>query len=278
MPATNTDALIARTDRALAAAAMLVTRDTNLRIESFNSLAGVTLTIVARMIATGDEPSIAVYTHTPNTDRTIKTSDFVLPEGWLLSLMVYASAGAPRRGQCFVRASLIEGFTGATINTATLLQGYVQDTTARAWPGSPIEASCDGAGYVRTIVGTNPAAGLEISETVPTNARWELRTFIAQLVASAAAANRRPTLLFDDGANVFWRVNSNVNQVAGETSIYQAAIGAPFATLDARVYALPLPARLPLMGGYRVRSSTAAIDVGDDYAAPIYEVEEWIED
>jgi hypothetical protein len=33
-----------------------------------------------------------------------------------------------------------------------------------------------------------------------------------------------------------------------------------------------------LAEGYRIKTSTAAIDAGDDYAAPIYSVEEWIED
>ncbi len=277
MPPTDTWAM-PQSDRALAAAALLITRDTNLRIESFNSLAGVTLTIVARLITTGDAPSINVFQHVPNTDRSIRVADFPLTEGWLVSLQVFASVGAPRRGQCFVRASLIEGFTGATISLTTLLQGYVQDTTARAWPGSPIEASCDGAGFVRTTLGTNPAAGLDITETVPTNARWLLKAFRFTLTTSAAAANRRPTLIVDDGANEIWRVGSNVDQTATQISIYEAGAGAAFATLDARVFSLPLPVGLLLMGGYRVRTSTAAIDAGDDYAAPIYEVEEWIED
>lgn len=258
--------------------AQLITRDTNLRIESFNSAAGVTLTIVARIQSFADDPVINVFAHVPNTDRTIKATDFPLPEGWLISLQVYANAGTPRRGQCYVRVSLIEGFTGATISMTTLVQGYVQDTSARAWPGSPIEASGDGPGFVRTTLGTNPAAGLEISETVPTNARWLLKTFRFPLTTSAVVANRRPTLIIDDGANELWRVGSNVDQAASQISIYEAGAGAAFATLDARVFSLPLPVGLLLMGGYRIRTSTAAIDAGDDYAAPIYGVEEWIED
>lgn len=270
-------ASVAAAPRALGGA-QLVTRDTNLRIDSFNGAAGVTLTIVARLIGFDGEPVTNIFTHTPLTTRLIKTETFPLGEGWLLSAQVYASVGTPKRAQCFVRLSLVQGFTGATLSEATLLQNYVSDTNAIAWPGSPIIASTEGPGFVRGIVGANPAAGVEIAETVPANTRWLLKAFRFQLQASAAAANRRPTLIIDDAVNELWRVNSNVNQVATELSVYQAGAGAPFATLDTRIYALPLPFGLLLSEGYRVRTSTAAIDAGDDYAAPIYTVEEWIED
>lgn len=255
-----------------------LTADSDLRIDSFNSAAGVTLAITLRVLGTDGQVESMTLAHTPLTTRLIKTDNYRLREGWLLSAQISASGGTPRRGQCFVRLSLIRGLSGAIGSEATILQGYVQDTTALAYPGSAIVHSSEGPGLIRTIVGTNPAAGLEIAETVPANTRWRLQAFRFQLVASAAAANRRPTLIIDDGANEIWRQNSNVNQVASETSVYEAAPGASFTTIDVRIYTLPLPIGLMLAEGYRIRTSTAAIDAGDDYAAPIYSVEEWIED
>jgi len=263
--------------RALGGAHYL-TADSDLRIDSFNSAAGVTLTIAVRMLGLDGQLVSIALPHTPLTTRLIKTENFRLREGWLLSAQVFASAGTPKRGQCFVRLSLIRGLTGAISSEATILQSYVQDTTAPAFPGSPIVHSSEGPGVLRTIVGTNPAVGVEIAETVPTNARWRLQAFRFQLVASGTVANRRPTLIIDDGANEIWRQNSNVDQTAGQTSVYEAAPGVSFSTIDVRTYSLPLPIGLVLAEGYRIRTSTAAIDAGDDYAAPIYSVEEWIED
>lgn len=255
-----------------------LTADSDLRIDSFNSAVGVILTIALRILGMDGQVESIALAHTPLTTRLIKTENYRLREGWLLSAQVIASTGSPRRGQCFVRVSLIRGLSGASISEATVLQGYVMDTNAIAWPGSAIRGSAEGPGVIRSIVGTNPAAGLEISEVVPANTRWRLQSFRFQLVASVAAANRRPTLIIDDGANELWRQNSNVNQVASETSVYEAAAGASYTTIDARTYSLPLPSGLVLAEGFRIRTLTAAIDAGDDYAAPIYSVEEWIED
>jgi hypothetical protein len=112
---------------------------------------------------------------------------------------------------------------------------------------------------------------------VPVGARWKLRTFAFTLVASGAAANRVPVLTIDDGANILWETGSNINQTAGQTAKYRAGVGVPFFTYGALSYHLPLPSDLWLGAGSRIRTVTAAIDAGDDYAAPIYHVEEFME-
>lgn len=254
------------------------TGEDHLRIRSFNSAAGVTLAIEGRMLLPNGCIVPIADRHVPNTDRTEQTSFVGLAEGYLQTLTIRASGGTPRRGQCYVLVDFVRGRSTAVQLVGCLVAGYATDTGRLAWPGSPISDSADGPGVIRTIVGTNPAAGVEIVETVPTNARWRLKTFNYTLVASGAAANRRPVLTIDDGANILWQSFSNVAQTAGQTAIYRAGIGTPFLLYDTLAYHLPLPVDLPLQGGYRIRTVTAAIDAGDDYAAPIYTVEEWIED
>ncbi len=256
--------------------AIYVSGEDHLRVTSFNGTAGVTLVIEGRFINVEGRVIPLQEVHTPNVDRTAKGSTIILAEGFLSNLHVRALAGSPPSGSCFVIVELVRGTGTQGIALGALVQGYATASQRLAWPGWSIMGSTQGAGAVRVIVGTDPAAGVEILETVPAGARWILRAFRFTLVASAAAANRRPTLIIDDGANEVWRVGSNVNQVANETSIYEAGAGAPFATLDARVFSLPLPVDLALAAGSRIRTSTAALDAGDNYAAPIYTVEEFI--
>lgn len=256
--------------------ALYVSGEDHLRVTSFNGTAGVELAIEGRFLDYEGRVVPLVERHIPNVDRTAATSLITLGEGFLSNVMVRATAGSPLGGSCFVVVELVRGRLGALQPLACLLQGYASANQRLAWPGTMFAGSTQGSGLVRSIVGTDPAAGVEILETVPAGARWSLRSFRFVLVASAAVANRRPTLIIDDGANELWRVNSNVNQIANETSTYEAGAGAPFATLDVRVYSLPLPVGLVLPAGARIRTSTAALDAADNYAAPQYLIEEWI--
>jgi hypothetical protein len=102
-----------------------------------------------------------------------------------------------------------------------------------AFPGVPIASPLDGGGALRSIAGTTPGAGAEISETVPTGARWELLAFQATFVTSAAAANRVPQLTLDDGTTVYFRLGAALNQAASLTqrrSWFQGA-PAPYSTM-----------------------------------------------
>jgi hypothetical protein len=258
--------------------AHLISRDTNLRVHSFNSASGVTLTVVARMLGYDGQPVVCVFDQVPNTDRSIKSTIFALGEGWLVSVQAFASAGSPRRGQCFGRVELVEGLTGAVISLTPLLQGYIQDTTVRAWPGSTIDASTEGPGIIRSIAGTDPAAGVEISETVPTNARWRPLSVWFALTTSAVVANRTPRIVLDDGTTEYYRAGSGVQQTASGTLVYQASSAPISAGTGGGSNMFGLPFGLIMLGGHRIRTSTVALDVGDNYASPQLLVEEWIED
>ena len=96
-------------------------------------------------------------------------------------------------------------------------------------------------------------------------------------MTSAVVANRTPVLTIDDGANVIFETGTNVAQTATQTAKYRAAVGVPLTTFGALAYLLPLPGDLELAAGSRIRTVTGAIDVGDDYSAPVYTLEEWIE-
>lgn len=266
------------TARAALASAIYLGPDHALRIGSFNSAAGVELAVTGLLYGDDGRMQNFSFRHVPNTDRTLAATDFRVGCGWLLNCQVFASAGTPRRGQCFVRVQAIQSQTMASLSLATILQGYVADTTARAWPGSPIEMGPDGPGVIRQITGTDPAAGVEISETVPSNARWRLLEFRASLVTDATVANRVVAVMLDNGTTVFHAVDGNYNHTASLNADYQLfSYGALGVQQNGRVY-LPMPTPLLMPGGARVRTSTVNIQAGDNWGAPQLLVEEWIED
>lgn len=257
---------------------LYVTGEDQLRLRSMNSAAGVILALEGRVLRLDGSISPISSPQTPNTDRTFQTTLHQIGEGWLQHVSVRATAGAPRRGQCYVWVEIVRGQTNAVQPLGCVLKGYVTDTSGLAWPGSPLADPADGPGVIRSITGTDPAANTEFSETVPANARWRLLAVSVALVADANAANRETTLIIDDGATIVAEIPSGTAQTANQTRRLTFARNVQrFATAQALGIAAPLPDAI-LMGGYRVRSVTTNIQAGDNYGAPQLWVEEWTED
>jgi hypothetical protein len=249
----------------------------NLRIRSWNAATGVIVTVAG--LSVGDDNIVRpfVYTHTPNTDRSAKSEIFVLQACGLLSCQVFASLGTPVRGQTFVRVELVQGREGAVQSLATLIQGYLTANLTRSYPGSPVEDALTGPGVLRSVAGTDPAAGIECSDTVPTGARWRLVNARFTLVTSATVVNRFVSIVLDDGVTTFYQAPDNTAHVNGVTVSHSFgdALGA-FGT-TAVAYLGPLPRAPMLLAGWRIRTTTQGLDAGDNYAAPQYLVEEWLE-
>lgn len=262
----------------LAPSAFYTQLEDHLRITSFNSLTGVELQVRTRWLLWDGRRQAGSDRHVPNTDRTAATTFIPAPDGWLLGCEVIATVAAPRVGQCFVVVDVVRGSASTAFPLHTLVQGYVTDTSRLAYPGSPIAASIAGPGVLRSITGTDPAAGAEVSETVPTNARWRPLALTVALVTAVAAANREVSLVLDDGANIYARVPSGFTQVASLTRTYSTFHHAPRNTIaQDNTLNFPLP-RLDMQGGHRIRTVTTNLQAGDDFGAPQLLVEEWIED
>lgn len=256
--------------------------DDHLRATVFNGLTGVTVRIAGRFLhcEAGETPRLEPFVHTlvPTSDRVATVLTKSLGTGWLLHVQALASVGAPLTGQTFVQLSVVRGLTGAVEDLATLAASYVTAAQRAAWPGGPILNTLDGGGALRSITGTTPAAGAEISETVPTNARWELLAFRFQNVTDANAGNRVVRLLIDDGTNIVAHSTSNVLQAASLTYTY-GWIQGPMAGQVGQVNALAFGLmRNALLGaGYRIRTIAATIQATDQYSLVQYLVREWIE-
>jgi hypothetical protein len=130
-----------------------------------------------------------------------------------------------------------------------------------------------------------PAVGAEFTFKVPGGEFWRVIAVHYRFVASAAVANRLSHLIADDATDPFWRVATNQIVAAAGDNRYTGFAGAPLQAAVGSVVLFPLPTSgLLLPPGYRLRSATDAIDVGDQYSAirahvqvfPQGPVDEWL--
>jgi hypothetical protein len=249
-----------------------------LLVQSMNSHATTRVEVRGRLLLPDNTVQPIRYVHTPNRDRSSRADAIPVGGGYLLSLMAVPDAVDVRRGQCFVTLGLTSG--AATSNPAThvLAQDYLSSSEAMGWPGSPVHGSAEGVGNLRVIVGTQPAVGQEIDETVPTNARWRAIAMTAELVTSAAVGNRIVTL----------RAVTPGGVAAGWVSIYSH----PAATLGDYVFGntqsrqanafgavlVEIPPYIPLLQGWELETFTSGLQAGDQWSAPVLWVEEWLEE
>lgn len=256
-----------------------VSRDEVLFVRVYNAIAGTPLVdIQARLMLPDGTIVQAREFVAPSTDRGAVDRVFPLSEGYLLGLAVSVRNATPRRGQTFVTVALGWGGANTIVIGQVLLSDYVVFGHPLGWPYGPQRHPTEGRGLPRIITGTDPAAGSEIVETVPTNARWRLYGIRFTLVTDATVATRRVTLNVDDGATVglqLWNANG---QTAGLTFLYEShQVGHQAAAVSSREF-IPLAAAIDLFQGWRILTSTVNIQAGDNYGAPILYVEEWLEE
>lgn len=255
-----------------------VTGEDRLRIVSANALTGVSLNVHWRHapLSGGTVPN--AERHVPASDRSVQVQDFSLGVGSLLNVTVFAGAGAPTIGQTYVMIQLVRGTGTAALVLGTLLAGYVTSTQALGWPGSPIAGSLEGGGAYRSIVGATPAAGVDLAETVPTGARWELQHVFATLATSIAAGNRVPYLRKQiGGSNAVFTFNPNPvapNTFAGFGWAPNLPVG--FDATNA-AWITPLAQPLVLLAGDALNTFTFGLQAGDQWGNVRYTVREWLE-
>lgn len=237
----------------------------DLLIESWSSSA---LTLQIRGLNNNE---MIIADHSTSSDRSLSSEAFAITAPPRLLTVRAASTGV-KRGTCFVRISLrVEG-----VIMATLFADYVTDTVAPAYPNGNITSSIEGCGLLRVITGTDPAAGSEISETVPTGALWRVLSLFASFTTDATVQTRAPYLVFDDGATVYLRSQSVTGVTASLASnisfIANGATGGS-GTLVTHGYS---PYAVRVLPDHRIRTITVNLQAGDNYGTPTFLIEEWI--
>lgn len=271
------------TDRALQELALLrpahalpLQNDDYLRIRVLG-LGGQTVIVTGRMLTEDGTITTLRYELASSSSWTTFTSDIKpLGAGWLLNLTAILDSSTLGLAQKFVQVELVRGSTAQGGVLAVLIQGAVSSLQRLAWPGSLIVNTLAQPGVVKSIAGTDPAAGVEVSETASGGVLWRLRAFEVTLVTDGTAANRETELVIDDGTTEYARIPTGVNHTATQTRRLSFLQDVPHkAGATALTIVAPLP-DLWLVGGHRIRTVTTNLAAGDNYGAPQYQAEEWL--
>jgi hypothetical protein len=172
---------------------------------------------------------------------------------------------------------MLRGTGAPAVKLHNLVGGYVTDEVSPSFPFSPIESSLAGEGHILVVVGTDPAVNTEISETVPTGARWRLINMVFTLVTDANVANRRNKLIIDDGTNIVFQGRHGADQAASGTALYNWGTTGADGSVSSSVGTTTVPVNSKMKAGYRLRTTTNNLQAGDNYSAPVLWVEEWLE-
>ena len=257
------------------------TGEDNLRIQTCGAVSGVNVSVQGRFLDALTGKIIPFdYTVAVTSSRLVNTNDFPLGTGYLLNISAVVS-GFVFTGQVFVIVSIIRGLGGATFLLGTLIASYITSFQPIGWPGTPINNSVETGGYYRSIVGTKPPAGVDITETCPTGARWELIAIELKLTTSAVAAARNPKLqLFVSGTlwyqaygALLFNANSNAILLASQLALRDNT----GVIAGIQYEALPLTPGNRLLAGDIFQTATDALDAGDQWQSPQYLVREWLE-
>lgn len=236
----------------------------------------------------GSQATIPFEFAHPDGTRTINRREGLTigQDGWVTGAIAATRVGGVERGEIY---ALLEAH-GADLRIRHILaRGYVYESHAISL-GEQIEPGPEGGrGFIRTVTGTNPDAGAEVSEAVPSDAIWRLLAFgVVMAVDTASAGITAPvSLVVDDGAVTARKAifkNSNT-QAANTTRTWfwgptdmmgGQIVTTSLADTQTVLYENSIGKELFLVEGDRIRTITPGIDPQDDYAAPIFQVEEWI--
>ena len=253
--------------------------------------------------------------HTPNSDRSLATTRSPLNrDGTLTAINVLmTSSTKPIVGQCYVRVvlenssqqeetTLCRGYiyrgheiyggggmpykTGDNIRVETycsiagvLLQprGLIQPDVwvPGGWSGTD-KGSLEGPGALYGYDGSNPAAGANGLETVPTGARLRLRGIQQSLVTSATSATRKIRFTGDISAyGEYIHQTAGITQAASLTRVYIACAGGDTETAAnaSGQVSVKLPSDVWLSAGDRIQILIEAIGLADNLGAPAIKVE-----
>jgi len=216
------------------------------------------------------------FDHATNADRSKATTTHSL-DGVPIFLTAFTTASPVRRGELYVKIWLMTG----TIEVMLLSAQYITDHKSIRWPPGFVESSVEGPGLLRSIMGTDPAAGSEIAETVPTNARWRLRSIRFRLVTDPTVVDRYVRMVVDDGANILFETILPPAQAESLTRTYVFISGWPLSETafdGVGTIRIPLLPDLIMFQGWRIRTITSNLQTGDDFGAPWLFVEEWLEE
>jgi len=277
---------------------LYVQRDDILFIDVISSIANATVFVTGRFLRVpepqGGQPDQGGVGRTPGaiftrgiieqigqtilapTPRSDVRTQLALAEGYLLSLGISAD-NTGDRGRTLVRASLVRPGTNLFHPGVTLVSDYCTQFGGIGWPGGRVLGCIEGPGWRHSLNVPNPGAGADWTLTALNSQRLAVTSFSATFVAAASAASRNITIIVDDGANTVWQDDVTASVTISQTATVNGAQTQATAGIVATTLFVVLPPGLILSPAFRIRSSTANIQGGDQWQNIWFSVEEWID-
>lgn len=198
-------------------------------------------------------------------------------EGFLIGATITGVAAGNGTRQNFVALGIMRGAIGLTATQTQLCAGYLNNMGLVSWPSTGIINPREGNGVVRNNSVGNPAAGTDWIYTVPVATREQIVSIHAVFQTAVAAGNRQVQFIVDDGANVLYATTQGPVQVTTLTWDYT---GAGFGYAPTNVLtsvSVHVDPSIVMQSGFRVRSSTTAINAGDQWSAIRVLTRQWID-
>lgn len=264
--------------RAIAPFQFVLSASDSVRVSRWGNETPLAVSVAGLVLLEDGTVKDFLHTFLTTSDRQRSTDVVVIGPGVLLHLVAFGASNIVTPVLQYVKVDVVRGLSGGITPLGTLVQGYVNANQSLAWPGSPLQQPSDGPGLNKVLTGTDPAAGVEISEECPDGARWRPVSFSANLVCDATVTTRRPLFRLQSVAGVnLTRIPSSQGQAAGSTLRHTWTLGVTDPSLYAGTGVGPLPADLIVLFGQRLQTVTDNLQAGDNWAAPSYIVNEWLE-
>lgn len=256
---------------------MQLTRESSLRLRAWCSLTGTILRLVGLLKTPAGKIKPFDVSKAITSDRVMTEQQLDLEEGELLSISVIATAGALRRGECFVEVYLCAFGADATGIKAVLISDYVWANHVLGWPGGQHHDSIEGPGKIIRISVTDPAAGLDFSSSVPTNALYRIRSVVFTLITDATAINRTVSLgvFLSTLPMMLWNANFTQGASLNYTYFFVPEASNILAGTNGVV---PISQDLKVYQALILQSLVSNLQAGDAISAISIIAETWIEE
>jgi len=247
----------------------------------FGSSSELSLEVVSRANIANDIEIIGLtrsgvikFNFTDSGDGSENTNSFRITD-IPISLTSFSTDVNVEKGDSFVSVYL--AISGEKVYK--LCGGYVSVLSGISYPQTHSESEKGNRGSFTKETGADPNAGSDVFDQFTGNELWRLHAIQITLVTDANAADRRLhfNLPFGTSANATKAISS-VDQVASTTVKYIiAAFGSMPTAADNLTTLIPIPPDMWMSGTKTFSTSLINKQVGDNFAAPLYFIEKFIE-
>lgn len=201
------------------------------------------------------------YTVAPTADTSTHQLKFNIPD-LPIWISVVDKLGQIVRGELYVNVALEINDDKIHVLTA----GYVYSTQALSWPASNIETPEIIKGGILGKNSANPAAGAQITQSVPAGESWRIISCRFSLTTAVAVANRRVHLVFEIAGSPAFECIAAIDQIAGQTKTYTAmACGSSAPVSDDNDIIIPIPENIIIPADDIFYTQTTDMQAGDDF-------------